>query len=95
MLNEKPFTFEAFPGGEGTLPKKSVVLSDPNVELVAMYFDEEKGGYVLRLWNATQETVKVDVDLPLWDLKTQAELTPYRFVSLLVKNGKVEETTVL
>ena len=95
VLNEKPFTFEAFPGGEGTLPKKAVVLSDPNVELVAMYFDAEKGGYVLRLWNATQDAVEVDVDLPVWDLQTQVTLKPYRFVSLLVKNGNVEETTIL
>lgn len=95
VLNEKPFTFEAFPGGEGSLPKKAVVLSDPNVELVAMYFDEEKGGYVLRLWNATQDAVEVDVDLPVWDLQTQVTLKPYRFVSLLVKNGTVEETTIL
>lgn len=95
VLNEKPFTFEAFPGGEGTLPKKAVVLSNPNVELVAMYFDAEKGGYVLRLWNATQDAVGVDVDLPVWDLQTQVTLKPYRFVSLLVKNGTVEETTIL
>ena len=95
VLNEKPFTFEAFPGGEGSLPKKAVVLSDPNVDLVAMYFDAEKGGYVLRLWNATQDEVEVDVDLPVWDLQPQVTLKPYRFVSLLVKNGTVEETTIL
>lgn len=95
VLNEKPFTFEAFPSGEGTLPKKAVVLSDPNVELVAMYFDAEKGGYVLRLWNATQDAVEVDVKLPAWNLQSQVTLKPYRFVSLLVKNGTVEETTIL
>ena len=77
------------------MPKKAVVLDDPNTQLVALYFDEEKGGYVLRLWNATPDTAKVNVALPLWGLQTKVELTPYRFVSLLVKNGKVEETTVI
>jgi hypothetical protein len=60
-----------------------------------MFFDVEKCGYVLHLWNATQDAVEVDVDLPVWDLQTQVALRPYRFVSLLVKNGTVEETTIL
>ena len=77
------------------LPEQSVILSNPDVELSALYFDEEKGGFVLRLWNAQGSTSAVTMKLPLWDLEAQIELKPYRFANYLIKDGKLEETTVL
>lgn len=95
VLNEAPFIFSAFPSGEGELPKQPVIVSDPSVQLSAMYYDAQKGGYVLRFWNALEGENKVTVKLPLWNLETEITLGAFRFATYLVKDGKLEETSVI
>ena len=95
VLNEPPFIFEAFPSGDGKLPKQSVIISDPSVQLSAMYYDEEKKGYILRFWNALGQGNQVKVKLPLWNLETEITLGAFRFATYLVKDGKLEETSVI
>ncbi len=95
VLNEKPFVFEAFPSGEGELPKQAVIISNPSVQLSAMYYDKEKDGYILRFFNALGQENRVSVKLPLWNLETDITLSAFRFATYLVKDGKIEETSVI
>lgn len=96
VLNETPVIFSAFPSGEGELPKQSVVLSDPDVQLSAMYFDEEKQCYILRLWNTQAERRTVTVGLPLWGVEEAVSFEPFRFRTFAVsRDGGLQETDVL
>lgn len=95
VLNEAPFIFEAFPSGDGELPKQSVIISDPSVQLSAMYYDEEKKGYILRFWNALGQENQVKVKLPLWNLETEITLGAFRFATYLIRDGKLDETSVI
>ena len=94
VLNETPFIFSAFPSGEGEKTKQSVIVSDPSVQLSAMYYDEQKSGYVLRFWNALDQENKVSVKLPMWNFETEISLGAFRFATYLVKDGEMKETSV-
>lgn len=96
VLNEVPFTFSAFPSGGGTLPRQMVLLSDPSVQLTAMYYDEERGGCLLRLWNSQPSEKQVVVTLPVWGISRTVRMGGFRFQTWLVRpDGYLEETTVL
>ena len=96
VLNEAPIIVSAFPSGNGTAPKQMIKISDPSVQLSAMYLDEAKGGYIVRLWNSMDKANKVTVTLPLWDQTQEVELNPFQFRTYCISTeGHWEETTVL
>ena len=95
VLNEAPVIFSAFPSGSGTLPKKILEVSDPGVQLSALYYDDTKCAYIVRLWNALDCTSKVDVALPLWNTKQEITLKPFRFSTYRISAaGELEETDI-
>ena len=93
VLNEAPYILSAFPGGSGEKPGAMVRLSDPSVQLSAMYRDEEKGGYILRLWNSLDRPNRVTVTLPVWGTAREVELGAFRFATYrIAADGTPEET---
>ena len=95
VLNEAPVIFSAFPSGSGTLPKKILEVSDPGVQLSALYYDDTKRAYIVRLWNALDRANKVDVALPLWNTKQEITLKPFRFSTYKISaTGELEETEI-
>ena len=96
VLNEAPFVFSAFPSGTGTLPKQMIRISDPSVQLSAMYYDNTKAAYLVRLWNSLDRPNEVAVELPLWGRKQDIKLEPFRFCTYqLADNGTLEETDII
>lgn len=96
ILNEAPIIVSAFPSGLGEKPRQAVLISDPCVQLTAMYFDSDRNGYILRLFNTQNANVAATVQLPVWNLTQTVDLKPFRFQTYLVTtDGKFEETTVL
>lgn len=96
VLNESPVIFSAFPSGTGTLPKQVLKLSDPSVQLSAMYYDDTKDGYIVRLWNTQNCPNAVIAELPLWDKKQEIELKPFQFRTYIItQDGLLEEIQVI
>lgn len=96
ILNEAPIIISAFPSGLGEKPKQGVLISDPRVQLSAMYYDADKNGFVLRLFNTQDTGVTAQLRLPVWNLTQTVELEPFRFRTYLVTgDGQLKETTVL
>ena len=93
VLNEAPFIFSAFPSGEGTMPKPMLLLSEPCVQLTAMYYDPQKESYVLRLWNSQPDAVTAVVRLPVWNTAQEVSLGAYQFQTYRIRtDGKLEPT---
>ena len=96
VLNEEPVIFSAFPAGTGILPKQVIKVSDPCVQLSAMYYDEKNNCYIVRLWNSQNRTNRVTVALPLWNTKQDIELEAFRFQTYRIStDGYLEETSVI
>lgn len=93
VLNEAPFIFSAFPSGEGAMPKPMLLLSEPCVQLTAMYYDPQKESYVLRLWNSQPDAVTAVVRLPVWNTAQELTLGAYQFQTYRIRTeGKLEPT---
>jgi hypothetical protein len=93
VLNEAPFIFSAFPSGEGTMPKPMLLLSEPCVQLTAMYYDPQKESYVIRLWNSQPDAVTAVVRLPVWNTAQELTLGAYQFQTYRIRtDGKLEPT---
>ena len=95
IMNEEPFIISAFPSGKGNQPKPMLLLSEPSVQLVALYYDAQKDGYLARLWNSQAASVKVMVSLPVWNTKYEVELTAYQFCTYRIDQaGNMEQTSI-
>lgn len=95
VLNEEPFIVSAFPAGTGILPKPLIRITNPSVQMSAMYYDDTKQAYVVRLWNTQNGANSVTVELPLWDKKQEITFQPFRFQSYkITPDGMLEETEV-
>lgn len=96
ILNEAPIIVSAFPSGLGEKPKQAVLISDPCVQLSAMYYDCVRNGYVLRLFNTQNIRVRAKLELPIWDLTQTVELEPSRFQTYLATvDGHMENIPAL
>lgn len=96
ILNEAPIVVSAFPSGLGERPKQMVAISEPCVQVSAMYFDSDRNGYILRLFNTQDVSVTTKLELPIWNLEQTITLEPFRFQTYLVtEDGKFEKITVL
>lgn len=96
VLNETPVIFSAFPSGSGSLPKQTITLSDPSVQLSAMYYDKAKNGYVVRFWNTLAHANQVTVNMPLWGIQQEIKLNAFQFKTYRIgAEGFLEDTPAL
>ena len=96
IMNEEPLIISAFPSGEGSQPKPMLLLSEMSVQLVALYYDVQKNGYVARLWNTQGIPVKATVSLPVWKTKYVIELGAYQFCTYCIdQEGHMEKSSIL
>lgn len=96
VLNEAPFILSAFPSGNGSLPKQSVILSDPSVLLSAMYYDETNHDYIIRLWNTQDHANQVTAVIPLWNVRQEIKLNAFQFKTYRIHpDGYLEETSAV
>lgn len=96
VLNEEPVIFSAFPSGLGVLPKQIIKVSDPSMQLSAMYYDEVKDSYIVRLWNSQNRANRATITLPLWNTEQAIELEAFRFQTYRINSdGELEETCVV
>lgn len=75
------------------MPKPMLLLSEPCVQLTAMYYDPQKESYVLRLWNSQPDAVTAVVRLPVWNTAQELTLGAYQFQTYRIRtDGKLEPT---
>jgi alpha-mannosidase len=61
--NETPFALSFFPSGGGQTPKNLISLSDEIIQLAAFKQSEDKAGYIIRLFNQTDEDQTTSISL--------------------------------
>ena len=78
----------------GAMPKPMLLLSEPCVQLTAMYYDPQKESYVLRLWNSQPDAVTAVVRLPVWNTAQEVSLGAYQFQTYKIRaDGRLEATS--
>lgn len=86
IFNEQPWALNVFPGGEGKKTDSFVTISNPAVQISAMYREEEK--LVLRLWNSHSKKVSAVVEFPGLSVRDEVALPAWRFQTYLVEAGE-------
>jgi alpha-mannosidase len=94
--NEKPMAQWFSPCGEGTHPKPFVTLSNPDVQLAALKQAENGEGWIIRLFEPTGNTQKVQLRVQS-DKRIQKTLTlqPFEIRTLKFASGSLVDTNLM
>jgi alpha-mannosidase len=95
--NEKPYALTYFPSGEGKLPKPSIELSDPAIQLSTFKKAEQNDHYLIRLFEPTGKNREFSIYLPIFNISEELSIKPFEIKTLLVdvKNKKLQNSTMM
>ena len=84
VKNERPMALVCFPSGRGNKPLPSVVLSDDVIQMTTLKMAEDRGGFIIRLYNPTGEERRTHVDVPFLNVAFPAVFKAYEIKTFSV-----------
>lgn len=97
VRNERPFTLNFFPSGEGRVPKPALVLGDEVVQATAFKKAEEGEDLIIRLFEPTGRARTTTVALPFAAARKTVRLGAFEIKTLLfsARRRRFVETDLL
>ena len=96
VLNQPPMILNYYPEQAGERPVDGITLSDAACQIASWKQADDGHGWILRLFNPTNETITTTADLPFWNTNHSFTLGPYAVETFrLVENAEPMPVTML
>lgn len=95
IFHQKPYVMNYFPTGSGVKPNQFMTIDNPKIVISAFKKAEDNKGYIIRLFNTTDESQSSNVLLHQSQKMLEVKLNGYEFQSYRLSDNLVQRVNCI